>query len=63
MTLNITINLDNAAFEDGAGGGIEAARLLRELADRYEDCGLDGRVQDILVDLNGNRVGQAKVTE
>jgi hypothetical protein len=68
-TLNIEINLDNAAFEDSS----EVARILRNLADRVEIQVYDGlggqRVVHslgkgvLLRDSNGNRVGSAQVEE
>lgn len=61
MKLEIEIQMDNAAFEDNSGS--EAARILRKLADRIdgESC-THGDVTP-LIDLNGNRVGKATVTE
>ncbi|MEK7873609.1 MAG: hypothetical protein AAB502_07120 [Chloroflexota bacterium] len=60
MTLTITIHMDNAAFQDDPS--IEAARILRELAQR-----LDGHPHfseghsQALHDANGNEVGNAVV--
>lgn len=65
MKLKIEIVMDNSAFDplsDG-GRGNEAARILRAAADK-----LDGRdlisTGDLfpLADVNGNWVGEAKVT-
>lgn len=60
MKLKIEIAMDNAAFD--AFQGSECARILRELAAKLEDnvslSGLHAR----LMDINGNRVGEAKVT-
>ena len=61
MKLKITINLDNAAFEDG--GTDEAIRAvteaLEDLRGRWpEQAGASANVRD----LNGNKVGEAKVT-
>ena len=62
MDITITINCDNAAFEDD-NGGPEVARILRELAEACADgCGppnLGGSIRDI----NGNTVGQVTVTQ
>jgi hypothetical protein len=58
--LKITIALGNAAF--GEEPGLEVARILRKLADRaenYFDSGFGGR----LLDVNGNKVGTAEVSE
>ena len=59
MKLKIVIEMDNAAFEPS---GTEAARILRELAERLDGDNL--RYKDLrpLRDINGNRVGEAKVT-
>lgn len=60
MKLDITIKMDNAAFEDD--GGAEAARILRELANK-----IDGHPHfseghsNALYDANGNEVGTAIV--
>ena len=51
---NITINTDNAAFEDA---GMETSRILRRLADDVESMGL---CEYVLRDINGNRVGNAQ---
>ena len=52
--ITITMKTYNAAFEDYAA---EVARILRDLADRYErdQTHLDGAT---LRDLNGNTVGK-----
>jgi hypothetical protein len=58
MTVTITITTDNDAFSTGG----ELGRILRELADRANVRGtmeLDGRK---LMDVNGNTVGQVRVT-
>ena len=59
--ITITIDTGNAAFEDGAGGS-EVARILRTLADRYENDGLWDQTHT-LRDINGNRVGKATIAE
>lgn len=53
----LTINCDNDAFEGDLNG--EVARILRDAADRYEWTGGDG----ILLDCNGNTVGEFKTQE
>jgi len=59
MKLVITINMDNAAFEDA---GSEAARILRELAFELESCAeLSNGTNVSLHDANGNKVGMAEV--
>lgn len=58
MKLTITIKMDNAAFEEQ---GPEVARILTRYAKWVEGCTFvcDAR----LLDVNGNHVGQAKVTK
>ena len=60
MKLKIEIKMDGAAFESNSG--TEAARLLRSIAADIEDrdCLPGERIQ--LADINGNSVGEAKVT-
>lgn len=60
MKLEVTMDMGNAAFEDQPAS--EAARILRDLADRLEDGGEVGAVLR-LCDYNGNQVGQAVVKE
>lgn len=59
MNLNITINLDNAAFQDG----YEAARILRDVAIVIERRGKCENINHddmlLLWDANGNKVGKA----
>jgi hypothetical protein len=60
MTEKITISIEtgNAAFEGDSG--YEVARILRKLADEFENY---GRSQfSGLYDHNGNKVGIVKVT-
>jgi len=60
MKLKIQITMDNAAFEEAQGR--ESARILRELAERIEDSStLDPGLWATLHDMNGNKVGTAKV--
>lgn len=54
MTFKLSINCDNAAFEDDAS--TEIARILRETAEKLENGREDGRC----VDYNGNVVGSFK---
>lgn len=59
--LTVTIETGNAAFHDDESGepsGHEAARILRELADRLEAGATDGKVRD----YNGNTVGSFELT-
>jgi hypothetical protein len=52
----ITIETGNAAFEDSPTG--EIGRILRDLADRFEQNGIpDGN----LLDINGNVCGSVQV--
>jgi len=59
MKLIITINLENAAFEDNEG--TEAARILKNFASQIEDTAILGDLSTGLKDLNGNAVGRAIV--
>ena len=64
--LKITINLDNSAFDDeqDMGPGPEVARILRYLADTFEDTLVvtpRGPEPLSIRDINGNRVGQATI--
>jgi hypothetical protein len=49
----VTLNTDNAAFDEPHG---EIARILRELADRIEA----GKFTRSLHDINGNAVGRVE---
>ena len=60
MKLKIEITMDNAAFEPCNGS--EVARLLEKIAARWRDENLGAGETIRLLDLNGNRVGEAKVT-
>ena len=60
MKLTLEIKMDNAAFDNDAPG-IEAARILREAAERLEEFGSDDFF--FLMDINGNKVGELEVTE
>ena len=62
MEFQLTINMDNAAFDDDLGG--ELARIVRHVARRLEDDSVTG---DLLSkcsvrDANGNTVGSWEVT-
>ena len=59
-TLRITIKMDNAAFSTESG--TEAARILRRLAEDLEGRACQPEGWATLRDLNGNTVGEAKVT-
>lgn len=63
MQLKITIDMDNAAFEDDTG---EAARILKVAGDKIErhlgyapDADFSCKLQDI----NGNTVGDVLLTD
>ena len=57
MTLNIQLRSDNEAFSPDAAP--EVARILRELADKFDNEATNsGRVFRVL-DVNGNEVGHA----
>ena len=63
-TLKICINTDNAAFED-ENLGSEISRILKSYANAIE-CVIDPdsswELETRLRDINGNTVGQVKLT-
>lgn len=63
MTLKIEIEMDNAAFEEDPQG--EPARILRHAANVIGagNMGMVAEANMNLRDINGNKVGQAEVTE
>ena len=63
-TLNISINTDNAAFED-ENLGSEISRILKSYANAIEsviDPDTSWELETRLRDINGNTVGQVKLT-
>ncbi len=59
MNLQINFSMDNAAFAENLDGGhMEAARILRRIADRIDDFILAGRSVETIYDGNGNGVGR-----
>lgn len=62
MKLKIEITMDNAAFEECSGD--EVARILEQFAAGCKGQLLMAGEQSTvgLYDVNGNRVGEAKVT-
>jgi hypothetical protein len=64
MKLKIEIVMDNEAFESELARGIECARILKALAEDLDagNCLSDVGDHETLMDLNGNRVGEAKVS-
>jgi hypothetical protein len=61
MKFKLHLDCGNAAFDDGANGTAETARILRELAGRIEGHGTFADVLRIY-DINGNHVGEAVTT-
>jgi len=65
--ITITIKTDNAAFSEddgeptGAARQAEIARILRELAEHYENGGVYAGHR--LRDVNGNTVGSVEDTD
>lgn len=59
MTFSLTINMHNAAFEDG--GQLELARLLNILANQAKDEMLpqNGNMRD----FNGNLCGEYRIED
>ncbi len=66
MRLTITIDCDNAAFDDDEGCcGAEVARILHRLADGFSESDAAGIADESglkLRDSNGNTVGAVVVT-
>ena len=68
MKLKIEIKLDNAAFEAPGDtsarwrDGGEVARILYRLAGNMRDRTIEPGDHETLMDLNWNRVGEARVT-
>ena len=63
-TLNIPINTDNAAFES-ENLGSEISRILKSYANAIEsviDPDTSWELETRLRDINGNTVGQVKLT-
>jgi hypothetical protein len=61
MDLKLTVNLDNAAFDEEHGGpGPELARIFRSLADSFEG-GWCEPLEVAVMDESGNRVGTLEV--
>jgi len=52
-TFTCTIQAENASFE-GESKPVELARLLRKVADKVEQ----GREKGMVIDFNGNKVGE-----
>ncbi len=66
MKATLTIDMDNAAFEDN-GPATELGRILRELAGKVEqarvDDGYDGEDIYHARDANGHRVGELRIND
>ena len=63
-TLNISINTDNSAFSD-ENLGSEISRILKSYANAIEsviDPDTSWELETRLRDINGNTVGQVKLT-
>ena len=65
MNFNVSINCDNAAFDDDLIG-IEICRILGSISDKLQDIGyiepqenMKGRIRD----MNGNTVGEWEFTQ
>lgn len=59
MKLTLEIQMDNAAFDGDGAAHDEAARILRKAADVIESGGW----AQVLMDINGNKVGRVDVRE
>ncbi len=64
MTVKITIQCDNAAF-DGNDLGSELARILADLSNRWAGPGVvrKSELPRTIYDINGNAVGRVTVTD
>ena len=60
MTIEVFIDTDNAAF-DGDARGPEIARILRDLANRWDGPIKLNEFGRTLYDANGNKCGMARV--
>ena len=60
MKFKVSIRVDNAAFFNGAEG-CEVARILREVADKFDGEALSAGQEVSVRDVNGNKVGEVKV--
>ena len=65
MTFTLEVNLDNSAFtySDDQKDGIEMARILQKLACALQDTGMSEGDEHRVLDYNGNKVGQAVITD
>jgi hypothetical protein len=61
-SVTVRISLTNDAFQDGNSGS-EAARILRDLADRIDGSELTKNDCRFARDINGNRVGELKTSK
>jgi hypothetical protein len=61
MKLKIEINLDNAAFEDG--GTDEAKRAINRALEKLRGRWPEAPVGHVIMDFNGNKVGEIEVTK
>jgi len=61
MKAVIKINMDNAAFDPEPS--IELGRILREVADEVDPWPIKPGSRMILRDINGNTVGELKVSK
>jgi len=59
MKAELTVEMDNAAFEDNR---FELSRILRELADTLENDEIKAGKKFALRDFNGNKVGALNIT-
>jgi hypothetical protein len=60
MKFIMKVTMDNAAFKDGES---ELPRILHKLADDLERYTIEPGVGFYLLDINGNNVGEAKITK
>lgn len=61
MKFSLDIRCDNAAFDDAPGA--EIAKLLRDVAERFDGVRNLPEQSALLRDANGNRVGAWKLSK
>lgn len=60
MEFKLTVEMENAAFEDGHHGAAELRRILDDVSERIKD--FDGRAdRGVVHDAGGNSVGTWRI--
>lgn len=63
MKFLLTMDMENAAFTENDEPEVEAMRILHKLAGQLSDVSFGPGQVYTLRDFNGNKVGEAEVTE